>query len=757
MNEEIKSLGLSTKQVETQVEKFGYNDVPKLQKSFLQLTIKRLWGPIPWIIELALIIELLLGNTIQVIFILALLLFSALDGAIQETKTKKSLKFLDDQLTISTNTKRDGQWNMVSARNLVPDDLVHLTVGSVVPADCKVVSGVASINQAIITGESQAVVKENGDEIFTNSTIVEGDVYALITKTGLHSSYGKTTNLIRQNDTPGQLQNILFKVVKYLAYLDIVLALILVVAALINHEAILDLLPFIVILFIATIPVSMPSSFDVANSVEAKNLANKHILVSGLSGIQEAASMNVLLIDKTGTLTENKPVLTQIIPTADISKKELLQYALTVSDIGGGNALDKAIGESAQDQELKALPVKSFNPFDPALKSSKTTLETDGVLIKGSPKLLLKSDSDLNDKFIELTKTGLQVLAISLNDQIIGLLAFKDELKKDSAKFISDLKKAGVTPLMITGDTNATALSVAKEVGLDGKIGTFDEAIKDPLSFAGIANVYPTEKLKMVKALQDKGFTVGMTGDGVNDAPALKQANVGIAISTATDIAKSAARIILTKPSLMGILSVIDSGHRVYQRMMTWVITKLARTAQLSLLLTIGYLTARFFPVSLSLIVLIVILNDCVTLTLGADNVKVTRKPEDWDILKLTKLSSIITVSWLILGFGLFFGLRAMTGLSQVQISSVLFCYLIYSAMATIMITRTRDYMWTLHPSKIVLTVVIINLIVATLIGSINWFTAAVPFGFLLLTFVLCVVFMIINDFLKVQFYKRSA
>lgn len=756
MHEEIEHLGLTNAKVISQRAKFGYNEIPKLQRTFLQLTIKRLWGPIPWIIELALIIELLLGNFIQVVFIFALLLFSALDGAIQESKTARSLKFLDDQLTISTNTKRDGQWQMISARNLVPDDLLHLTVGSVIPADCRIVTGALTVNQAIITGESQAVVKQKDDDIYTNSTVVEGNAYGVVTKTGTHSSYGQTTNLIRQNETPGQLQNILFKVFKYLAYLDIVLALILVVAALINHERILSLLPFIVILFVATIPVSMPSSFDVANSVEAKRLANKHILVSGLSGIQEAASMDVLLVDKTGTLTENKPILTKIIPIENLTERQLLQYALCVSDVSGGNALDLAIGAKSKTEKIKALPISDFDPFDPALKSSKAILKTNQVLVKGSPKALLDVHSSCYQKFIELTETGLQVLVVKLDGQVIGLLAFKDQLKTDSVKFIQEIKKAGVTPLMITGDTIPTASAVAQGVGLTGKVTSFEQAKADPLSYAGVASVYPKEKLAMVELLQQQGHTVGMTGDGVNDAPALKKANVGIAINTATDIAKTAARIILTHSSLLGILMVIDSGHRVYQRMMTWVITKLARTAQLSLLLTFGYLSARFFPVSLSLIVLIVILNDCVTLTLGTDNVKVIRRPETWNILKLTKLSSILTVSWLILGFGMFAFLMTMSNLNHGQISTILFCYLIYSAMGTILLSRTRDQMWSLAPSKIVSYVVLANVVVATLIGSFGFVTDPVPVSYLGLTLVLCLVFTLLNDYLKRMFYQSS-
>jgi ATPase, P-type (transporting), HAD superfamily, subfamily IC len=340
--------GLTTQEAEKARQEYGYNETPKIQKSFISLILKRLIGPIPYVIELALVIELILGNYIQVAFIFALLLFSAIDGAIQENRASESIGELDTKLIAYASVLRDGKWQKLSSRELVPSDLIHLSVGSVIPADCKVVKGAILVNQSVVTGETKAVTKAEDDELYSGSTVIEGTADVLVEKTGVHSSLGKTTELVRTNEAPGRLENLLFTVVKYLAYLDVVLAVILTIAALFRHTPFLSLLPFLVILFVATIPISMPSSFAVANSLEAGNLSKKGILVGGLTGIQEAGSMNVLLMDKTGTITKNEPQVSQIISLNGVDETKLFEYALATVKPSSVSPLDLAILQKAK-------------------------------------------------------------------------------------------------------------------------------------------------------------------------------------------------------------------------------------------------------------------------------------------------------------------------------------------------------------------------------------------------------------------------
>ncbi|MQS75935.1 HAD-IC family P-type ATPase [Companilactobacillus halodurans] len=743
--------GLTTQDVTKIRQESGFNETPKIKKTFLSLIGKRLIGPIPYIIELALIIELLLGNYIQVGFIFALLLFSAIDGAIQENRAAQSIGELDSKLIAYTSVFRDGKWQKISSRELVPDDLIHLSVGSIVPADCKIVAGTILVNQAVVTGETSAITKIEGDGLYSGSTVIEGSADVLVQKIGKESSLGKTTELVRTNEAPGRLENLLFTVVKYLAYLDIVLAVILTIAALVRQTPFLTLLPFLVILFVATIPISMPSSFAVANSLEAGILSKKGILVSGLTGIQEAGSMDVLLMDKTGTITKNEPRLDNLISLNGVAESYLLQYALATVKTSSVNPLDQAILKAAKDKNISKLIVKEQVSFDPKLKGAKAVLKNGDEVFLGSP-----VKGDLDDKALrqieKQASLGLQVLVLAVNQEVIGLLTFKDQVKDDMPQTIAALKEQGVRILMVTGDTASTASAIAKNVGLSKPIGTVNDALNNPLEFDGFANVYPKDKFKIVKSLQNQGHVVGMTGDGINDAPALKQADVGIAIDSATDISKMAARIILTAPSLMGITELVESGHRVYQRMMTWLITKLARTAQLALLLTCGYLFTNFFPVSLNIIVFIVIFNDCVTLTLGTDRVRTKRLPENWNLKNLTKISAIYTIGWLLLGFLILWYTLNYTVLNHGQISGLLFAYLIYSAMGMILSTRTRNHFWSIKTSKAVGTVILINFILSTLISI--FFLKVGAIDILVVFLISCLMFLIL-DWLKVLYYQK--
>jgi H+-transporting ATPase len=756
--------GLNDADIQAKRKQYGYNEIPERQIGQVMGTLKRMWGPIPWLLEAAIIFELVLGKVVQSAVVFLLLVFSAVVGEIQEKRAKRALGYLHQQLQISARTLRNGTWQTITTRELVRGDIVHARVGDIVPADLEIINGTVSVNESALTGESIDVTKIAGQKIFSASTISHGEVIASVSAIGTKSSYGKTAELVRTAEAPGRLQALLFNIVRYLAYLDVLLAVILVIAALGHGTPWQDLLPFLVILFIATIPISMPSSFIVANSLEAHNLAKEHVLITGLSGIQEAASMNVLLVDKTGTITKNRPEIAELVPFGQRERTELLKLAAAASDDTSKDSISTAILSAFKKQKLAMPERTSFTPFDPVHKVSRAQISQNGNrlnVVMGSP-TVIDEVAATPKEFVEqvslLSSKGCRVLAVASgeNEKLIcqGLIALADSPRDDAKESIAKIKNLGIRIIMLTGDMAGSAKAIAEQVGIGSRIGTLEDALSNPLDFDGFANVYPEDKYKIVQALQKLGMIVGMTGDGINDAPALKQADVGIAVSTATDVAKSAARVVLTEPRLSDITKVIDGGHRVYRRMMTWTITKLARTAELAALLTFGFVFTRFFPVSLSLIVFIIVMNDMVTLTLGTDKAWPTTVPEKWDISRLAKISAIFTVGWLALGLWLLWFYLKFQNLNAAQISSLMFLYLIFSAMETIIMTRTRDTFWSFLPSKWVSGMIAINIIVATLMAAFGWVMAAVSFQSIIILFIITLIAMLILDGLKIWYYR---
>jgi H+-transporting ATPase len=482
--------GLHESDIQARRQQYGYNEIPEKHVGPFIGTLKRMWGPIPWLLEAAMVFELFLGKIPQAIVVFLLLVFSALIGEVQELRAKKALGFLHQKLQISIRTLRNGTWITLPSRELVPGDIVHVRVGDIVAADMEIVSGTVSVDESSLTGESVDVTKGIADTIFSASTITHGEAIARVTAIGTKSSYGKTAELVRTAEAPGRLQTLLFKIVRYLAYLDIILAVILIITAFVNGTPWQELLPFTVILFIATIPISMPSSFVVANSVEAKNLAQQHVLVTGLTGIQEAASMNVLLVDKTGTLTNNRPEIARLIPYDNLEETALLQLAASASDHTSSDSISAAIIEACRNQKVNMLERISFTPFDPAHKLSKAQIIQNGAPLNvamGSP-LVMAEIAEIPSNFSEQVDTlsagGARVLAIASgeNDKLIcrGLIALADSPRSDAKESIAKIKEMSIRVIMVTGDTISTAKAIAREVGIGDRIGTLKDALSNP-------------------------------------------------------------------------------------------------------------------------------------------------------------------------------------------------------------------------------------------------------------------------------------
>ncbi|KRL81559.1 E1-E2 family cation-transport ATPase [Secundilactobacillus paracollinoides DSM 15502 = JCM 11969] len=531
-----------------------------------------------------------------------------------------------------------------------------------------------------------------------------------MTATGAASRTGKTISLVKHASPNGHLQQLLGKIIGYLAILDSVLAVILIIAAVIRGENLIALLPFLAMLFIATIPIAMPSSFAVANAVEAKVLSQHHVLVSDLTGIQEAANLNLLLVDKTGTITANKPSVVAFQNTSTLTDDEVLALAVGATDERHPSVVDTAIQNAAAKTASPASQVTKYVPFTPGLGYSQATVTVDGQAPKtvrlGAYRVLSAQAENTPIISREILSRGRSV-AVLADNQLLGVYILQDQPRSTSRQAIADLQQRGIQVIMLTGDHQPTAATIAGEVGLSGQVLSFSDITDttDIGQLAGIADVVPENKLAITKQLQSAGYIVGMTGDGVNDAPALKQADVGIAVENAVDLAKQSARMVLMTPGLTPIVDILDSGHRVYQRMMTWAITKLSRTAELTLFLTLGYLWLGNIPLSLNAMVLVAILNDLVTLVLGTDNTVISHQPEQWNLKKLSRIAILLASGWTIVGFGLLAWLH-VTGVTPGRISTLLFIYLIFSAMVTILMTRTTRHFWKSRPSNAVVTAI---------------------------------------------------
>ncbi|GAB6092690.1 HAD-IC family P-type ATPase [Furfurilactobacillus curtus] len=732
--------------------------------SWRQSLLTRLWGPIPWLLEFAIIFEIGLGKWIQALVVIGLLLFSAIDGAIQERRAQRALKIVQTDLVTTSRVLIDQHWQSRTSDELVVGDLIHLTAGDLVPADLRIVAGQAQVDQSAVTGETVAESRRVGETLTAASLIVTGDIIAQVSAVGAASSYGRTVTLTQTAAAPGRLERLLFTVVRYLAYLDAGLTVLLVIGAVIYHMNWQEILPLLVILIIATIPVSMPSSFTVANAVEAQVLAKKHILVTGLSGIQEAGTMDVLLVDKTGTLTKNQQQLVSVVPVGDVKEAQLIQWAKAATNPQAKDAISLALKQATKAVKLpfeiqKQLPFNATTKVAQAIISDAEITET---VTLGAPQAILKT---VNPKFTDetmarLAKQGQRVLALSIeNDgqpQLAGWLGFSDTIRSDTAEQLRALRSAGIRVVMLTGDDRLTAQAIGHELGLSGKYvaGGFSDDGLDHL--VGIANVYPDDKQRLVKQFQQAGHVVGMIGDGVNDAAALRQADVGMAVANARDIAKLAARVVLAHAGLDDVLTVVNSGRRVYQRMMTWTITKLSRTAVLTALLTLGFLLTGTFPISLSLIVVIVVLNDLVTLVLGTDQTVALSTTPRWTLPRVAKLAMMLASGWLVVGLGIVGLNHWLWHASAGWLSSILFMYLMFSSMMTILMTRTNQSWWQNQPSRSVAGMIGFDVILTSVIAASGWQSGAVSWSVIGLMILLVVLVGTGLDVIKQHFYQQK-
>ncbi|WP_298334381.1 plasma-membrane proton-efflux P-type ATPase [Ferrimicrobium sp.] len=753
--------GLTTAEVAQRRKQYGPNAIVHPKEHPFALFLKKFWAPVPWMLEVTLILELALGKSAEAIVIALLLVLNSVLSFSQESRAKKALELLQSKLQITARVFRDGSWQQVPALDLVPGDLIHLRIGDLAPADLRIVDGELLVDQSALTGESLPVEHHCGDTVYSASIIRRGEASGEVTATGAKSYFGKTADLVRTAGSASHLEVLVLGIVKWLVTFDIVLVVLVLVDALVRGITLSHIAPFALILLVASVPIALPATFTLATAVAAMELVRRGILVTRLAAIEEAASMTVLLSDKTGTLTKNELRVQSIVTFGDATDADVLFAAAMASDASTQDPLDLATLAKAQQLGIKPVPRATFSPFDPATKRSESTyLDASGSehhALKGAPQVLKtlitggEEPSTLTGTLVDLARSGSRVLGIAggvASDlKLLGLIAFADPLRDDAVEILQQLAGLGITVKMVTGDTPETAASIATQLGLSGKVCSPDNSESTCAVYAG---VFPEDKYKLVAAHQTQRAIVGMTGDGVNDAPALRQAEVGIAVATATDVAKASASLVLTTPGLAGLVDAIDMGRAVYQRLLTYTLNKIVKTLQVALFLSIGVLVLGKLVVTPLLILLLLFANDLVTMSLASDNVHPSKDPNHWSVAALMRTSGIIALAWLLFSFATY-AFASLAGLSQRQLQTLDFVALVFSGLANVLLLRERGHLWASKPGTFLLLASGVDTLVVGLFATTGVLMSAVPVEAVILVFIGTLIWVIVLDFVKVK------
>jgi len=764
----INSKGLTSEEVAQRLAEFGPNVIAEDKPNPVRLFFKKLWGPVPWMLEATLVLELILGNRIEAMIIAFLLLFNAVLGFMHQQRAQNALNMLRSRLQIMARVLRDGAWIQISSAELVPGDYVHLRVGDFAPADLTVAEGQVLVDQSALTGESVPVEREPGDAVYSGSVLRRGEASGTVTATGSRSYFGKTAELMRGAGSRGHAEALVMSIVRYLLLMDGVLVIAILIYAVTTHFPLMQVMPFALILLVASVPVALTATFTLTSAVASLDLSSKGVLLTRLAAIEESAAMNELCSDKTGTLTLNELTLSAIQAADGIGDEDLILMGGLASDERTQDPLDKAILEKLKEKGV-ALPEKtSFTPFDPSTKRSEATFSRDGMTwraVKGAPHVVAKLagvDGDYWETAIsDLAASGARVLGVAAGPegrlQFMGLLALADPPRPEARAIIAELRTLGVRVRMVTGDSMATARVVAAELGMEGVLIGGREEIAAGKICDIYAGVYPEDKYRLVQAFQNIGHTVGMTGDGVNDAPALKQAEVGIAVSSATDVAKAAASMVLTDSGLKGVVAAVKTGRRVYQRLLTYTINKIVKTIQVAVFLSLGLIIFRQFVVTPLLVLLLLFANDFVTMSIANDNVRVSQQPDIWNVKVLVKTAVVIAIAWLAYIFAVFTIGKYELNLPQHALQTLSFLGLVFSGLANVFLVRERSYFWSSRPGGYLMLASGSDVVFVSLMAHFGILMTPIAWSYIGTLLVFTVAYMVLLDLIKVPLLRGGS
>ncbi|MDY0146881.1 MAG: plasma-membrane proton-efflux P-type ATPase [Halothiobacillus sp.] len=780
--------GLASAEAQQRLTQFGRNALEEKKISPLQRFLSYFWGPIPWMIEIAAILSALVQHWDDFTIILALLIFNAVIGFWQEFKAANALDALKNQLALKARVLRDGQWREVDAAELVPGDVIRLRLGDIIPADTKLVEGeYLAVDQSALTGESLPVNKKPGEVAYSGSVAKQGEMIAVVTATGGDTFFGKTAKLVEDAGAVSHFQKAVLAIGDYLIYLSLALVAVLIIVQLFRHAPLLDLVQFALILTVASIPVAMPAVLSVTMAVGALALSKKKAIVSRLQSIEEMAGVDILCSDKTGTLTQNKLTLGEPAVFQATDAQALILAAALASKAEDKDAIDLAvIGGLSDAKALDGYTQTGFTPFDPVSKRTEGQIKgTDGKAFrttKGAPQVIMELASLSGDEATranqlvnDFAAKGYRTLGVARSDDegktwtFLGILPLFDPPREDSAQTIRHAIEHGIEVKMVTGDNVAIAREIAGQLGMGKNIQPATELFVGDSANAppdaaeriekadGFAQVFPQHKYGIVKTLQDRGHLVAMTGDGVNDAPALKQADVGIAVSGATDAARAAADLILTAPGLSTIVSAVEEARRIFERMNSYAIYRIVETIRIMFFVVLAMIVFDFYPITAIMIILLAFFNDLPIMAIAYDNTWLDPKPVRWNMHRVLTVSTVLGLIGVLETFGLLWIAKEWMHLSIDQIQTFIFLKLAVAGHLTLFVARTHKPFWSRpFPSPLLLWSAILTKVLATLfvlfpfglITPIGWSDVALIWAY-------CIVWIFIEDWAKLAVYNR--
>ena len=761
--------GLTSDDARRRLAKFGPNAVPDTSLHPLRRALSQLWAPVPWMLEAAIVLEIVLGKYIEAAVIAVLLAFNAALGFLQEGRAQATLAALKSRLALNASVRRDNAWATVPAAGLVPGDIVKLSLGAVVTADVRLTGGEILLDQSMLTGESVPIEAAAGFETYAGALVRRGEAVAEVTATGARTKFGRTAELVRTAHVESSQQKAVLRVVRNLALFNGVIIVILVGYAHALKMPVAEIVPLVLTAVLASIPVALPATFTLAAALGARALALLGVLPTRLSAVDEAASIDVLCADKTGTLTQNELTVTAVHAMAGFDEPHVLGWAALASSDGGQDSVDGAIRAAAAKKVASDLPkLGKFVPFDPATKMSEATAAGEnGATIRAvkgafaAVASLAQAPPDASTTAHQLEARGFRVLAVAVGPpealKIAGIIALSDPPRADSAALIAELHALGVRTVMLTGDAPATAEIVARAIGLDGGVcppGPIPDGVR-PQDFAVFAGVLPEGKYNLVKAFQKSGHTVGMCGDGANDAPALRQAQMGIAVSTATDVAKSAAGIVLTKPGLGGIVASVKEGRVTFQRILTYALNSVNKKIVQVLFLAVGLVMTGHAILTPMLMVIIMLTGDLLGMSLTTDNVRPSPMPNAWRIGALTVAGVFMGVCQLVFCTAVLAVAKFRLGFEIETLRTLAFVVLVFANQATTYTNRERWRLGSSRPSAWLVGSSVVDLLIASTLAACGIAMSPLPMLVVGGTLVAAAVFAFIVDLAKVPLFNR--
>ncbi len=775
--------GLSQAEAQKRLTQYGPNEIEEKKTNLFLKFLTYFWGPIPWMIEVAVILSGVVRHWPDFFIILLLLVANAVVGFWEEHQAENAIAALKAKLAINARVKRDGKWITAPASELTPGDVIRVRLGDIVPADARLLEGdPVEVDQSALTGESLPANRKSGEAVFSGSIIRQGEIGAMVYATGANTYFGKTAQLVQEAHTVSHFQRAVLKIGNFLILLAVALVAVIIIVAIFRGDPILTTLQFALVLTVAAIPVAMPTVLSVTMAVGARLLAKKEAIVSRLVAIEELAGVDVLCADKTGTLTQNKLTLGDPFSVNNVPADQVILNAALASRADNKDTIDLAVlGGLQNDQALKSYQVVHFQPFDPVHKRTEATVKgADGEefkVTKGAPQVILELSANAGqvkpavDKAVnEFAERGFRSLGVARAGgdgqwQFLGVLPLFDPPREDAKATIATALEMGVKIKMVTGDQLAIAQETAKKLGMGANIldasGLGDVKREETAAVAesienadGFAQVFPEHKFHIVDVLQKRGHIVGMTGDGVNDAPALKKADCGVAVSGATDAARAAAAIVLLTSGLSVIIDAIKESRKIFQRMNSYAMYRIAETLRVLLFMTLAILIFNFYPLTAIMIVMLALLNDGAILSIAYDNVHYKDEPEAWNMRMVLGIATVLGVIGPVAAFGLFYLGDRVFHLNRPHLQTMMYLMLSVAGHLTIFLTRTRGPFWSIRPARILLVAVLGTQTFATLIAVYGLFMTPLGWGYAAFVWGYALVWALVSDRVKLLAYR---